>query len=176
MAEAVVTVGFVAAIIEISSFAKKLVDRWKEFHSKAKGVPKAFRSIYVQLPLVVFSLKQISTLAESGLLNEDSLISLESVIEACREEAKDLEIILNKILPTSSTSSCDRRALVMKSMRYETEVRKCTANLDSHIQKLILHQTSISAASALQLPLLCDKEPHQVRPKKSRKGGHSTDG
>lgn len=61
MAEAMAAVGFVAAIIEISSFAKRLVDRWKELDPKAKDVPKEFRSIYVQLPLVVLSLGQIRT-------------------------------------------------------------------------------------------------------------------
>lgn len=84
------------------------------------------------------------------------------MIKACHEEAKDLEIILNKILPTPSTLLWDRGALVLRSLRYEAEVRKSTANLDSHIQKLIFYQTSISAASALQLPLDCDGESRKV--------------
>ena len=162
MAEAMATIGFVAAVIELSSLAKKLVDRWKEFHSKAKDLPKTFRSIHVQLPLVVWSLEKIHTQAESGLLNEDLLNSLQSVIEACYEDVKDLESILDKILPNASTSSWNRVALVPKSLLYEAEVRKSIANVESHIQKLTLHQTCISATSALRLSLDRDRELGEV--------------
>ena len=162
MAEATATVGFMAAIIEISCFAKKLVDRWKEFHSRAKDAPKAFRSIYVQLPLVVSSLEQIRAQAESGLLSEDSLISLQPVIEACHEEVKDLKVILNKIVHAPSASSWDRSALALRSLRCEAEVKKNTANLDSHLQKLMFYQTSISAARVLQLQLNNDREPRKL--------------
>ena len=162
MAEAIATVGLVASIIEISCFAKRLVHRWREFHSRAKDVPKAFRSIYVQLPLVVSSLEQIRVQAESGLLSEDSLISLQPVIETCHEEVQGLEVILNKILSAPSTSSWDRSALALRSLRYEAEVKKSTANLDSHIQKLMFYQISISAARTLQLQLNSNREPRKV--------------
>ncbi|KAL8719074.1 MAG: hypothetical protein Q9225_003869 [Loekoesia sp. 1 TL-2023] len=159
MAEAMATVGFVAAIANLSCFAKKLVDRWKEFHSRSKHVPKAFRSIYTQLPLVVSSLEQIRNQAEGSLLSEDLIASLQPVIEACHEEVKDLEIILNKILPAPSASSWDRNALVLRSLRYEAEVKKSTANLDSHLQKLMFYQVNISAARISQLHLNHSKEP-----------------
>lgn len=169
MAEAMVTVGFVAAIIDISCFAKRLVDRCREFRSRAKDVPKAFRSIYVQLPLVVSSLEQIRAQAESGLLSEDLLISLQPVVEACHEEVKDLEVILNKILPARSASSWDRTALALRSLRCEAEVKKSTANLDSYIHKLVLYQISISPARALQLQLNSERESRKVSLSMKRK-------
>lgn len=149
MAEVMATVGFVAAIIDISRFAKRLVDRCREFHSRAKDVPKAFHSIYIQLPLVVSSLGQIRAQAESGLLSEDSLISLQTVIEACHEEVKELEVILNKILPAPSASSWDRSALALRSLRCEAEVKKSIANLDSHIHKLMFFYQPASVQPVL---------------------------
>ena len=169
MAEAMATVGFVAAIIDISCFAKRLVDRCKEFHSRAKDVPKAFRDICDQLPLIVLSLEQIRAQVESGLLSEDSLISLQPVIKACHEEVKDLEVILNKILPAPSASSWDRSALALRSLCYETKVKKSTANLDSHIQKLMFYQISISAARALQPQLNSERESRKVSLSMKRK-------
>ena len=162
MAEAMATVGFVAAVIELSSLAKKLVVRWNEFHSKAKDLPKTFRSIHVQLPVVVWSLEKIRAQAENGLLDEDLLNSLQPVIEACYEDVKDLESILNKILPNPSTSSWDRANLVFRSLLHEAEVRKSIANIESHIQKLMFHQTCISATRALRLPLDHDRELGEV--------------
>lgn len=161
MAEAIATVGFVAAIIEISSFAKKLVERCKEFHSRSKDVPKAFRSISIQLPLVASSLEQIRGQAESGSLSEDLLMTLQPVIETCHEEVKDLEAILNKILPAPDASSWDKNSLVLRSLRYEAEVKKSTANLSNHIQNLTFFQTSICASHVMQR-LRSDEEPHEV--------------
>lgn len=150
MTEAVAIFGLVAAIIEISSFAKRLVDRCKEFHSNSKDVPKGFRAISVQLPLVVSSLEQIRGQAESGALGNDSLMSLRPVIEACHEEVKDLEVILKKILPAPDASSWDRNTLALKSLRFEVEVRKSIANLSGHVQYLTLFQTCISTTHVVQ--------------------------
>ncbi|KAL8699368.1 MAG: hypothetical protein Q9201_006043 [Fulgogasparrea decipioides] len=169
MAEAIATVGLVAAIIEISSFAKKLADRCTEYRSRSYEVPQAFRSISIQLPLVVSSLGHTRAQAESGSLSEESLTVLQPVIEACHEETKDLGVILNKVLPPVSASSWDRKALAYRSLRYEAEVKKSMVNLDSHIQKLAFFfqasmsfQTSTSAARLLQLELSSVREHGQI--------------
>ena len=86
MAEAMAAVSFVAAIIEISSFAKRLAARCKDFKSMAGAVPKAFHSINVQLPLVVVSLDNLRILAEHDSLSVDSRSALQSMLDACREE------------------------------------------------------------------------------------------
>lgn len=161
MAEAIAVAGFVAAIIQISSFAKKLVDRCNAFHSRSKDVPKTFRGISIQLPLVVTSLEQIRGQAESGALGKDSLLSLQPVVEACDEEVKDLEAILNKILPAPDASAWDRNALALKSLGYEAEVKKVVANISGHVQYLTLFQASLAASHVLR-QLRNDGEPREV--------------
>ncbi|KAL8974629.1 MAG: hypothetical protein Q9197_001141 [Variospora fuerteventurae] len=161
MAEAIAAVGFVAAIIQISSFAKKLVDRCKEFHSRSKDVPKGFSAISIQLPLIISSLDQIRGQAQSGSLSEDSLVSLQPVIDACHGDVKHLEGILNKVLPAPNASSWDRNTLALKSLRYEAEVNKSIASLGSHLQNLIFFQTSITASRVL-LQLGSNNNPREV--------------
>lgn len=161
MPEAIALFGLVAAIIEISSFAKRLVDRCKEFHSNSKDAPKGLRAIFIQLPLIVSSLEQIRGQAESGALGDDSLMLLRPVIEACHEEVKDLGAILNKILPAPDASSWDRNALALKSLRSEIEVKKSIGSLSGYVQYLILFQTCISTTHVLQQSR-SDGHPHEV--------------
>lgn len=154
MAE-IAAVSLAAAIIEIGIFAKKVVDRCKEFRSRSKDVPKAFRTISVQLPLVVSSLEQIRD--QTG---EASLTPLKPVIEACHEEVKYLEAILDRILPAPGASRWERDALAVRSMRHDSEIKKSIANLQSNMN-LLLCNVSFRASYVLQ-QLRSDGEYHEV--------------
>ncbi|KAL8917300.1 MAG: hypothetical protein Q9208_008021 [Pyrenodesmia sp. 3 TL-2023] len=154
MAE-IAAVGLAAAIIQLGAFATKVVDRCKEFRLRSKDVPKAFRTISVQLPLIVSSLEQIRD--QTG---EASLTPLKPVIEACYEEVKYLEGILDEILSAPGASTRERYTLALRSVRHDSEVKKSIANLQSNMD-LLLVSIGIRASHVLQ-QLQSDGELREV--------------
>ena len=58
MAEALAIVGLVSAIAQFVDFGLKIVERLQDFHSSVNEVPKAFRDVRVELPLLLDTLKR----------------------------------------------------------------------------------------------------------------------
>jgi hypothetical protein len=58
MAEALVVVGIVASIVQLVDFSTRVVSRLDEFYSVAKEVPKSFRHVKTELPLLATTLAQ----------------------------------------------------------------------------------------------------------------------
>ena len=149
MAEAVATVGLVAAIIQISKFAKDVILRYKELHSATKTLPEIYRSIGFDLPVVLVAVDRIKDHASVSFLSEYEEAVITALLEACCANVKNLNDILAKVLPSSSANKWDKAALAMQSLRYESDVRKTMACLDSHVQKLMFYQMSSSLVFAL---------------------------
>ena len=57
MAEALAMVGLVAAIVQFIGFGSKTVKRLDEFQSSIDDVPRSFRDIKNELPLLLDTLK-----------------------------------------------------------------------------------------------------------------------
>jgi hypothetical protein len=59
MAEALAVVGIVSSIIQVVEFSAKVADRLNDFASSVGEIPKAFRHIQTELPLIIDSLRRI---------------------------------------------------------------------------------------------------------------------
>ena len=72
MAEAVAAIGLAANIIQLIVWGRKIVKRLDEFQKQVDRVPKVFRDIKTQLPLLLSTLGETQKQAEKGLLDEDT--------------------------------------------------------------------------------------------------------
>jgi len=105
MAEALAVVSLASTIVQFVDFVSKVLNRLNEFKSDTDEVPKTFRSIKVQLPLIVDTLKRTQKQADAGRFNDATADAIKPVVDGCLEQVKRLERILDKNVPAEKASS-----------------------------------------------------------------------
>lgn len=147
MAEALAIVGLVSALIQFVDFGSKIVERLQDFYSSVNEVPKAFRDVKVELPLLLDTLKRTQAKAESGALSKETQEALLPVVEGCRSQVELLDSILVKTLPKPGDSSLRRGIMAFSSVGQEKKVEQIASTLRKYIQTLTYHE----ATSAIRL-------------------------
>lgn len=160
MAEALAVVSLVSAIVQFVDFGTKVLNRLDEFKSDINEVPKTFRGIKIQLPLIVDTLKRTQKQADAGHFDDSTANALKPVVDGCLEQVKLLERILNKNVPAEKTSSWQRRLLAIKSLAHDDEVQQINSTLEHYIDLLTFHQaTSNSELLVRKTPQLSTGNP-----------------
>ena len=142
MAEALVIVGLVSAIVQFVDFSSKIVDRLQDFHSSVNEAPKAFRDVKVELPLLLDTLKRTQAQAESGAISRETQEALLPVVEGCRSQVELLDRTLVKALPKPGDSSWRRGMMAFSSVGQEKNVRQITSTLRKYVQTLTYQQAT----------------------------------
>lgn len=78
---------------------QEVVRRLNEFHSIAGEIPKSFRQVKTELPLLGTTLQQIKEAIDADLVADGSKTALLPVITGCQEQVAQLDAILAKTLP-----------------------------------------------------------------------------
>jgi hypothetical protein len=167
MAEALAIVGLVSAIIQFVDFGSKVVERLNEFGSDIHELPKAFQAIKVQLPLLIDTLNRTQRQATAGHISDATAVALIPLIDACLNEIKVLQIILDKTIPPQKSSSWKRRLLALKSLAHDKDVDRSITKLESHIRLLTFHQSTSNSDDLLILRVL--PQAYSSTPRQPRK-------
>ena len=155
MAEALAVIGLVSAIVQFVDFGSKVLNRLNEFKSDTDEVPKTFRSIKIQLPLMVDTLERTQKQAAAGHFNDTTANALKPVVDGCLEQVKRLDRILDKDIPAENASSWQRRLLAIKILAHDKDVQQISSMLDHYIPLLTFHQaTSNSELLIREMPQL----------------------
>jgi hypothetical protein len=166
MAEALAIVGLVSAIVQFVDFGTKVVERLNEFGSAIQELPKTFQAIKVQLPLLIDALNRTQRQADAGCVSSATAVALKPLIDACLNEIKVLQTILDKTLPPQKSSSWQRRLLALRSLAHDKDVNRSITKLESHIRLLTFHQSTSNSDTLLILrvsPQAHSTTPHQPR-------------
>ena len=70
-AEAVAVISIIANITALTDFTCGVISRTKEYGENAHDVPRAFRDIKTELPLICSTLKRTEDRVRSGILDDD---------------------------------------------------------------------------------------------------------
>lgn len=103
MAEALVVVGLVATMFSFLEYGEKIVSRLSEFQLQTKDIPKTFRDLKTELPLLLKTLDETKQPAEAGTIDIDTVI-LRPVVDGCHKQVQELESILAKALLRKKTN------------------------------------------------------------------------
>jgi hypothetical protein len=152
MAEALAAVGLASAIVQFVDFGIKVVKRLSEFSVDLNDVPRTFREINSQLPLIINLLRQTKAQADAQGLSEDTAKALKIVVARCSVKVKELEKILNKAVPTNQDSTWKRRAKAITSLRHDKTVADIQASLERNLRLLTGYQTFNTASLFTNLP------------------------
>jgi N-terminal domain on NACHT_NTPase and P-loop NTPases len=104
MAEALAAVGVAASIVQLVDFSSKILHRLDEFRSSVGEVPKSFRHIRAELPVLQDSLRQIKEAIDAGSVEDRTKKTLMPAIQGCQDQIEQLDAVLAKTLPESSTA------------------------------------------------------------------------
>ena len=139
MAEAIAVVGLLASIAELVKLSSTVISRVMEYQNAAKGLPKAFRAVKIELPLISDALKKIDSAAESGDMQEDTVNALKPVLSNCHESVASIDEMISKAMPPSQGSYFDRGVKAVTSLRLEREVEKTLQVLRQQLAVLNFH-------------------------------------
>ena len=145
MAEAVAVIGLASSIVQLLDFGSKVGARLNEFKSDSQDLSGTLKTIKVQLPLILNTVKRTQEQAQNGLVSEPTAEALQAVVKDCKQAVIQLDGILTKILPPKGASSWQRRAFAFKSLAYDKEIQRTTSYLDRNISVLTLHQVTAAA-------------------------------
>jgi hypothetical protein len=147
MAEALVVAGLVSAIVQFIDFGSKIIERLDEFKSNVDNVPKSFRDIEAEIPLLLDALKRTKEEAETQCYGEDTLQVLLPAVECCRSQVELLNDTLLKTLPNPGDGTWRRTKKAFQCGEQEKKVQQITTTIQRHVQVLILHR--VAGASKL---------------------------
>jgi Cdc6-like AAA superfamily ATPase len=145
MAEALAVVGVVASIVQLIDFSTRVVSRLDEFYSVAKEVPKSFRHIKTELPLLATTLAQLKEAIDATSVADGSKKALAPVIAGCNEQVAQLDAILKKTLPETSDSLHIKGKKVIVSLHYDPKVDSITKSLRSYVGILTFYYSATSS-------------------------------
>jgi len=148
MAEALAVVGIVASIVQLVEFSSKILSRLDEFRSTVEEVPKPFRHIKVELPLLQDALRHIKEAIDAGSVEDGTKRALLPAIQGCREQVAELDALLAKTLPGPSDSWSSRSRKAIVSLNQDHKVESISKILRGYIGTLTFYYTV--ASSSLQ--------------------------
>ena len=151
MAEAIAVVGLVASIASLVDLSAKVVTRLQEFTSKTADIPESFRSLWVRLPLLTASLRDIESQANIGHVSDDTAKALKSVVDNTSEHVSTVHICLSKIFPSDSASRSERMFKALKSLAKEDQVQQASEKIHKNIEFLILDQTTRGSGAGYRI-------------------------
>lgn len=150
MAEALAIIGIVANIAQLLDFGTTVLYRLKEYQSSLGEVPKSFRQISKELPLLLYTIQQIQDAIDAGSVGIETKKALLPVIEGCQEQLELLQSILVKTLPKADDSSFEKGKKAISSLGQDGKVERILKNLRNFISSLTFYY---SAASSTLQPL-----------------------
>jgi N-terminal domain on NACHT_NTPase and P-loop NTPases/NB-ARC domain len=142
MAEAFAIVSLVSSIASLIDLSAKVVSRLREFTSKTSDVPKSFRSLSIQLPLLTATLQWIQTQIEASGLPNEVTNALTAVVDNTSEQVAAVQTYLSKVLPPDRASKLERAVKALKSLAMEDKVQQALERIRRNNDFLVLHQTT----------------------------------
>ncbi|KAI9689234.1 MAG: hypothetical protein M1822_000972 [Bathelium mastoideum] len=131
MAEAFAIVGIVSSIVQLVDFGSKVLARLHEYQTTLGEIPKSFRVVKRELPILIDTLEQAKFTAENDTLRQETKVALLPVIEGCLENIKALDDILRKNLPNVDDSWHEKSRKAFKSFRQDGKVGKIMAEIQT---------------------------------------------
>lgn len=146
MAEAIVIVSAVASVVQLFDFSSRIVRRLEEFRAAAGEVPNSFRQISTELPVLSIALQELNEALDRHSLPREFEDALCLVLSECRQQMKELDSILSKLLYDDKDSWHKRGKKAIESLRCDGKVEVIRKSLSSYIAILTFYCAAASPA------------------------------
>ena len=103
-------------------------------------MPRAFRHINPELPLIINSLRRILDHARCGSIDKVTVDALDPMIKDCQKEITRLnENILDKTVPSLGASLWDRRKKEFLSLEKDKDIEEIADSLSRYVRVLVFY-------------------------------------
>ncbi|UKZ68413.1 uncharacterized protein TrAtP1_009450 [Trichoderma atroviride] len=136
----ITAVNLAGTIIQFIELGAKVTSRVADFSSAVDGVPRAFKQIRTELPLILDGLRRIQRNIDNGLTDKEAQEALMPVVRGCLAETQQLDKVIEKALPSSCDTFWERKIKAIKSLAYDQRIEEIAESLDSYTKTLIFHQ------------------------------------
>ncbi|OBT82577.1 hypothetical protein VE02_08684 [Pseudogymnoascus sp. 03VT05] len=159
MAEALAVVGVVSSIVQLLDFGTTVLSRLKEYQSNLGEVPKSFRQIDKELPLLLHIIQQIQDALAAGSVGIETKTALLPVVKGCQEQLELRQSIFDKTLPKADDSSLEKSKKAISSLGQDGKVERILKNFRGFTSSLTFYYSAASST----LPPLNDAKLIEIR-------------
>ncbi|CAN9127988.1 unnamed protein product [Alternaria alternata] len=132
--------GVAANIISIIHITTEVVQRLNDFKATVEGLPRALKSLSVELPTLINSLRRIRQAIEDGRVSQESQEALEPLIKDFEFQIQSLSDIILKMRPRVNSNTA-RNLKAVTSFRYDSEVKQIESVIRNYVSTLTLEST-----------------------------------
>ena len=158
MADPLTVVGIVANIVQLVEFSTKVLARLNDFQSNLGEVPKVFRHIKVELPVLQETLKQTIDKIDHGAIEDSTKTALLPAVQGCKKQIKALDDLLAETLPVAGDSRFRKTTKALWSIAQDSKVEGIMKTLHGYITTLTFyHAAASSTLQPMKGVLLQDK-------------------
>ena len=143
MAEAFAVIGIVANIVQLADFGAKVLERLNEFQSRSQEIPKPFRDVKIELPILLQTLKETKLAIQHRNVDEETTKALLLVVNGCQDQITLLDDLLKKVLPNQTDSWTKKTGKALLSFRQDSKINGITTGLRTHIQSLTNYRVAV---------------------------------
>ncbi|UKZ96887.1 uncharacterized protein TrAFT101_011662 [Trichoderma asperellum] len=136
----ITAVSLAGTILQFIELGAKVASRVADFSSAVDGVPRPFKQIRTELPLILDGVRRIQRNIDNGLIDTETQEALMPVVRGCLVEAQHLDKLIEKALPSTDDSSWERKMKAIKSLTYDKKIEEIAESLESYTKTLIFHQ------------------------------------
>lgn len=148
MADPLTVVGIIANIIQLIDFSTKILERLDDFQSNLGEIPKAFRHVKAELPVLQDALKQTKDKIDHGAVEDSTKAALLPAVQGCRIQIEALDGLLAETLPVAGDSLFKKTTKALWSITQDSKVESITKTLRGYIATLTFYHAA--ASSTLQ--------------------------
>ena len=148
MADPLTVVGIIASIVQLVDFSTKVLARLDDFQSNLGEIPKAFRHIKAELPVLQETLKQTKDKIDHGAIEESTKAALLPAVQGCKIQIEALDGLLAETLPVAGDSRLKKTTKALWSITQDSKVESITKTLRGYIVTLTFYHAA--ASSTLQ--------------------------
>ncbi|ELR05748.1 hypothetical protein GMDG_07590 [Pseudogymnoascus destructans 20631-21] len=148
MADPLTVVGIVANLVGLVEFSTKVLARLNDFQSTLGEIPKAFRHIKAELPVLQETLKQTIDKIDHGAIKDSTKAALLPAVQGCKMQIEALDDLLAETLPVASDSRLKKTTKALWSIKQDSKVESIMKTLRGYIGTLTFYHAA--ASSTLQ--------------------------
>lgn len=145
MADPLTVIGIVANIVQLVDFSTKVLARLNEFQSTLGEIPRAFRHIKAELPVLQETLRQTKDTIDNGAIEDSTKAALLPAVEGCKNEVEALDGLLAETLPAAGDSRLKKTKKALWSITQDGKVESITKVLRGYIATLTFYHAATSS-------------------------------
>lgn len=145
MADPLTVVGIVANIAGLVEFSTKVLTRLNDFQSTLGEIPKVFRHIKAELPVLQETLRQTKDKIDHGSIEDSTKAALLPAVQGCKLQIETLDSLLAETLPVAGDSRLKKTTKALWSMTQDSKVESITKTLRGYIATLTFYHAAMSS-------------------------------